>query len=282
MVNNRVWFITGVSTGLGRTLAEAALAKGDSVAGTLRQASQMPAFEALNPQRTLALQMDVTQPDQVEAAVKKAVQHFGRIDVLVNNSGHGMIGAVEETSDAEARHLFEVNVFGVLTVLRAALPYLRAQKHGLIINMSSQGGMRSFAGSGVYCATKHALEAISESLSLELAHVGIKVIIVEPGPFRTDFLGRSMVLTENVIEDYANTSGQRRANLSSLDGTQKGDPVKAAHAIIKASEAAQPPLRLALGEPALTGMREKVQGVLNDWANWEADTLAADFPPNEL
>lgn len=282
MVNNRVWFITGVSTGLGRTLAEAALAKGDSVAGTLRQASQMPAFEALNPQRTLALQMDVTQPDQVEAAVKKAVQHFGRIDVLVNNSGHGMIGAVEETSDAEARHLFEVNVFGVLTVLRAALPYLRAQKHGLIINMSSQGGMRSFAGSGVYCATKHALEAISESLSLELAHVGIKVIIVEPGPFRTDFLGRSMVLTENVIEDYANTSGQRRANLSSLDGTQKGDPVRAAHAIIKASEAAQPPLRLALGEPALTGMREKVQGVLNDWANWEADTLAADFPPNEL
>jgi NAD(P)-dependent dehydrogenase (short-subunit alcohol dehydrogenase family) len=280
--DKRVWFISGVSTGLGRTLAEAVLEKGDYVAGTLRQPAQMPAFQALNPERALALHMDVTQPAQVEAAVQQAMKHFGHIDVLVNNSGHGMIGAIEETSDAEARRLFDVNVFGVLTVLRAALPYLRAQKHGLIINMSSQGGMRSFAGSGIYCASKHALEAISESLALELAHLNIKVMIVEPGPFRTDFLGRSMVLTEQVIEDYANTVGQRRANLASLDGTQKGDPVRAAHAIIKASEAAQPPLRLALGEPALVGMREKVQGVLKDWADWEAESLGADYPPDEL
>lgn len=280
--DKRVWFITGVSTGLGRTLAEAALEKGDYVAGTLRQPEQMPAFEALHPEHTLALHMDVTQPEQVQAAVEQAINHFGRIDVLVNNSGHGMIGAIEETSDAEARRLFDVNVFGVLTVLRATLPHLRAQKRGLIINMSSQGGMRSFAGSGIYCASKHALEAISESLALELAHLNIKVMIVEPGPFRTDFLGRSMVLAEQVIEDYANTSGLRRTNLSSLDGNQKGDPVRAARVIIQASEAPQPPLRLALGEPALTGMREKVQDTLKDWADWEAESLSADYPPDEL
>ncbi|MEZ4668637.1 MAG: oxidoreductase [Anaerolineae bacterium] len=281
MATGRIWFITGVSTGLGRTLAEAVLENGDYVAGTLRQAEQMAAFTALNPERAFAVQMDVTRPEQVEAAVKQVVDHFGRIDVLVNNSGHGMIGAIEETSDAEARHLFDVNVFGVLTVLRAVLPHLRAQKRGWIVNLSSQGGMRSFAGSGIYCASKHALEAFSESLSLELSHLGIKVLIVEPGPFRTDFLGRSMVLTENVIADYANTSGQRRTNLSSLDGKQIGDPVRAASAIIKAVESPTPPLRLALGEPALTGMREKVQGVLKDWADWEAESLAADYPPDE-
>lgn len=276
--DKQVWFITGVSTGLGRTLTEAVLEQGHSVAGTVRDESQISAIEQLAPGRVLGIRMDVTQPESVQAGVERIISEYGRIDVLVNNAGHGFIGAVEEVSDAEARALFDVNVFGVLTVLRAALPYMRAARKGTVINMSSQGGVKSFPGSGLYCASKHALEAISESLSLELAASGIKVLIVEPSAFRTDFLGRSMVVAETVIDDYANTSGQRRANLSKLDGNQKGDPVRAAWAIIKAVEAENPPLRLALGQEALNGMRDKVTGMMKDWTAWEADSVGADFP----
>lgn len=276
--DKQIWFITGVSTGLGRTLTEAVLEQGHYVAGTVRDESQISVIEQLAPGRVLATRMDVTKPDEVEKAVERVIGEYGRIDVLVNNAGHGFIGAVEEVSDAEARALFDVNVFGVLTVLRAALPHMRARRSGTIINMSSQGGVKSFAGSGLYCASKHALEAISESLSAELAASGIKVLIVEPSAFRTDFLGRSMVVAKNVIDDYANTSGQRRANLKNLDGNQKGDPVRAALAILKALQSENPPLRLALGQEALNGMRDKVNGMTKDWATWEAESVGADFP----
>ncbi len=276
--DKRVWFITGVSTGFGRTLAEAVLEQGDYLGGTVRDTTQISSIEQLAPGRSLCVAMDVTQPEQVRAAVKQVISQFGRIDVLVNNSGHGMIGAIEETSDAEARALFDVNVFGVLTVLRAALPHMRAQRKGMIVNMSSQGGIRSYAGSGMYCASKHALEAISDSLALELAPSGIKVLIVEPGAFRTDFLGRSMALAKDVIDDYASSSGQRRANLKNLDGGQRGDPVRGAYAIIEAVKSPEPPLRLALGAEALKGMREIVTGMMNDWSAWEATSLGADYP----
>ncbi|MCA0456671.1 MAG: SDR family NAD(P)-dependent oxidoreductase [Chloroflexi bacterium] len=276
--DKKVWFITGVSTGLGRTLTEAILEQGDTVAGTVRNTDQIPELEQLAPGRISVTRMDVTKTDEVKAAVDHVINTFGRIDVLVNNAGHGFIGAVEEVSDAEARALFDVNVFGVLAVLQAALPHMRARRSGTVVNMSSQGGVKSFPGSGWYCASKHALEALSESMSGELAASGIKVLIVEPSAFRTDFLGRSMVVAQNVIGDYANTSGQRRANLKNLDGKQKGDPVRAAKAIIKAVQSENPPLRLALGQEALNGIRDKVNGMLKDWSAWEAESVGADFP----
>ncbi len=276
--DKKVWFITGVSTGLGRALGEAILAHGDFLVGTVRDASQIEAIEQLAAGRVLGTQMDVTQVSQVQAAIKQAIQHYGQIDVLVNNAGHGMIGAIEEASDEEVRALFDVNVFGVLNVLRAALPHMRARHKGTVINMSSQGGMRSFPGSGHYCASKHALEAFSESMAVELAPVGIKVLVVEPGPFRTDFAGRSMAIAKQVIPDYSASSGMRRANLKNVDGKQKGDPARAAEAIIQAVEAPNPPLRLALGLEALRGMREKVAGVMQEWSAWESVSLAADYP----
>ncbi|MBL8117759.1 MAG: SDR family NAD(P)-dependent oxidoreductase [Anaerolineae bacterium] len=282
MTSERVWFITGVSAGLGRALAEVVLEAGERVVGTVRQAEQVSAFEALKPGASAALVMDVREAEQVKAAVRGAIERFGRIDVLVNNSGHGMLGAIEEVSDAEARALFDVNVFGVLNVLRAALPVMRAQRSGFVINMSSQGGVRSFPGSGHYCASKHALEAISDSLAMELADSGVKVLIVEPGPFRTEFAGRSMVVSEQVIEDYASTSGMRRATLKNVDGKQKGDPVRAARAILQAVNAPQPPRRLALGADALSVMREKVGQMQKDWETWEEVSLKADYPPEEL
>lgn len=282
MTSERVWFITGVSAGLGRALAEVVLEAGERVVGTVRQAEQVSAFEALKPGASAALVMDVREAEQVNAAVRGAIERFGRIDVLVNNSGHGMLGAIEEVSDAEARALFDVNVFGVLNVLRSALPVMRAQRSGFVINMSSQGGVRSFPGSGHYCASKHALEAISDSLAMELADSGVNVLIVEPGPFRTEFAGRSMVVSEQVIEDYASTSGMRRATLKNVDGKQKGDPVRAARAILQAVNAPQPPRRLALGADALSVMREKVGQMQKDWETWEEVSLKADYPPEEL
>jgi NAD(P)-dependent dehydrogenase (short-subunit alcohol dehydrogenase family) len=276
--DKRVWFITGASTGLGKALAEVALEQGDYVVGTFRKADQMKAFEQTHPQRAYAVQMDVTDEAQVRAGVQAALERFRQIDVLVNNSGHGFIGAIEEATDAEAREVFEVNVFGALHVLRAVIPHMRQRRSGHILNISSQGGVVSFQGSSLYCATKHALEAISEGMAKEVAHLGIKVTIVEPGVFRTDFAGRSMVLAKKVIDDYAPTVGQRRITIKSVDGNQSGDPVRAAKAILEVVNSPHPPLRLALGPDALKVMREKLVGVLNDFTNWEELSSSTDFP----
>lgn len=277
----RVWFVTGVSTGFGRALAEAVLDHGDILAGTVRQPEQQAAITGLHPERALGLLMDVTQPEQVAAAVQETLDRFGRIDVLVNNAGHGIIGAVEEVSDAEARRVFEVNVFGVLHVIRAVLPHMRARRRGLVINLSSQGGVVGFLGSGVYCATKHALEALSESLSKEAAHLGIRVMLVEPGVFRTDFAGRSLLLAEQRLADYEPTVGKRRDNLPNVDGKQPGDPVRGARAIVQAASVENPPLRLALGADALQVMREKVAGMQRDWDAWESISAHTHYPPGE-
>lgn len=277
-MTSRVWFITGVSTGLGKALAEAVLSDGDSVTGTFRNPEQMKVFEQLNPERALAIHMDVRDEAQVRAGVEAALERFGQIDVLVNNAAHGFIGAIEETTDAEVRALFDVNVFGALHVLRAVIPHMRQRRSGHILNISSQGGMVSFQGSSLYCATKHALEAISEGMAKEVAHLGIKVTIVEPGVFRTDFAGRSMVLAKEVIEDYAPTVGQRRTGIKTLDGTQRGDPLRAAKAMIEVVNSPNPPLRLALGADALKVMREKIAGVLQDYETWEELSSGTNFP----
>ncbi|MBL8156799.1 MAG: SDR family NAD(P)-dependent oxidoreductase [Anaerolineae bacterium] len=275
----RVWFVTGVSTGFGRALAEAILEHGNILAGTVRQPDQQAAITALHPECALGLLMDVTQPEQVATAVQETLDRFGRIDVLVNNAGHGIVGAVEEVSDSEARRVFEVNVFGVLHVIRAVLPHMRARRSGLVINLSSQGGVVGFLGSGVYCATKHALEALSESLSKEAAHLGIGVMLVEPGVFRTDFAGRSLLLAEQRLADYDPTVGKRRDNLPHVDGKQPGDPVRGARAIVQAASEENPPLRLALGPDALQVMREKVAGMQRDWDAWEAISASTNYPP---
>jgi NAD(P)-dependent dehydrogenase (short-subunit alcohol dehydrogenase family) len=277
-ISTRVWLITGASTGFGRALAEAVLERGEFVAGTFRHAEQMRDFEQIDPARALAVHMDVRHEDQVRAGVQATIERFGRIDVLVNNAAHGFIGAIEETTDAEARALFDTNLFGALHVLRAVIPHMRQRRSGHILNISSQGGIVSFQGSSLYCATKHALEAISEGMAKEIAHLGIKVTIVEPGVFRTDFAGRSMVLAKQVIEDYAPTVGQRRRGLKTLDGAQRGDPARGAKAIIEAVNSPVPPLRLALGPDALKIMREKITGVLQDFENWEAISSGTDFP----
>jgi NAD(P)-dependent dehydrogenase (short-subunit alcohol dehydrogenase family) len=278
MTTPKTWFITGVSTGLGRSLAQAALADGDTVIGTLRQREQMSAFEQLKPGSSHALLMDVTDEAQVRHTLDTAFAQHDRIDIIVNNAGHGFIGALEETTDAEVRTLFDVNVFGALHVLRHSIPHLRRQGGGLVINMSSQGGMRAFGGSALYCASKFALEAMSEGLAAEAAHLGIRVMIVEPGAFRTDFAGRSIRIAATEIEAYAPTVGQRRTGIRKLDGTQPGNPDKAAQIIVQAAHSVEPPLRLVLGPDAVNNIRWKLDSVEKDLTAWEAHSLSTNFP----
>jgi NAD(P)-dependent dehydrogenase (short-subunit alcohol dehydrogenase family) len=269
-LENQVWFITGVSSGIGRAVAEQALAQGARVVGTLRREDQFAEFEALAPGRALAVKIDITQPEQVEAGVKKAVDEFGRIDVLVNNAGYGLVGALEETSDAEASGVFETNFFGMLRVTRAILPVMRAQRSGRIITLSAIAGFTAFPGFGVYSASKFALEGLTEALAKEVKPLGIGVTLITAGVFRTRFAGNAMQFTENVIEDYGATAGYFRSHISQLDGNQPNDPVKAAKAILEIASVDNPPMRLFLGEDALHWGREKVAQVQGEIDAWES------------
>jgi NAD(P)-dependent dehydrogenase (short-subunit alcohol dehydrogenase family) len=212
--------------------------------------------------------LDVTKPSEVREAVERAIAQFGKIDVLVNNAGYGTMGAIEEVSDEIVRQQYETNVFGALAVTRAVLPQMRQQRSGYILNLSSVGGMVSFAGSGIYCSTKFALEGISEALAKEVAPLGIKVIIVEPGAFRTDFNGRSLVMADSQIADYDEVIGGFRQWLKDMDGKQPGDPVKAAEAMIQAVESENPPLRLALGADAISAIATKLESVQTELDTW--------------
>lgn len=273
-----VWFITGCSTGFGRELARLVLEKGWRVAATARDPRKLDDLLAGHGDRGRAIALDVTDQAQVARAVREAEQAFGRLDVVVNNAGYGYLSAIEEGEDAEIRAMFETNVFGLAAVTRAVLPGMRARRAGHIVNISSQGGMVGFPGSGYYAATKFAVEGLSESLSKEVAPLGIRVLIVEPGPFRTDWAGRSLKQSATWIDDYEQTSGARRKQISGYSGKQPGDPVRAAEAIITAVNAENPPLRLVLGRPALEGVRGKLHSVLDEIDAWEKTTLGADFP----
>jgi NAD(P)-dependent dehydrogenase (short-subunit alcohol dehydrogenase family) len=271
----RVWLITGSSTGFGRMLAEAVLDQGETVVLTARNPQQVEDLTAKFPDRTLAARLDVTNPTEVREVVKVAIATFGRIDVLVNNAGYGTLGAIEEASDEEIRRQFDTNVFGALDLTRAVLPHLRQQRSGHIINFSSVGGFVSFPGSGIYCSTKFALEGISEALAQEVAPFGIKVIIVEPGAFRTDFSGRSLVVSDTQIADYEPVIGQYRQWVQDIDGQQPGDPKKAASAIIQSVNSENPPLRLALGADAVNAIDAKLKSVkaeLDAWRQVGVDT----------
>lgn len=274
----KVWFITGVSSGFGREIARAALARGDIVAGTLRQVAQIEAFRALAPGRAHAFQMDLTDAAAISRTVEEAVRAAGRIDVLVNNAGYGQVGVAEEVSDPQARRLFETNFFGPLKVVQAVLPHMRAQRRGHIVNISSVAGMIGIPGMALYSASKFALEGMTEALAGEVAPLGIRVTIVEPGGFRTDFAGRSISQPERTVPDYAATpAGQVPAQLRAYAGHEPGDPAKAAAAILDLVDASSVPLRLALGSDALKMLRGRLARVTQDYDTWQAVTRSTDF-----
>ncbi|HEY9643481.1 MAG TPA: oxidoreductase, partial [Coleofasciculaceae cyanobacterium] len=262
----RIWFITGCSTGFGRALTEAVLKHGEIVIATARQPDKLKDLVLQYGTCILPLPLDVTQSSDIQWAVNQAIATFGRIDVLVNNAGYGVFGAIEEVSDADVRRQFETNVYGALDVTRAVLPHLRRQRSGHILNISSSGGFIGFAGAGIYCASKFALEGWSEALAKEVTALGIRVTIVEPGAFRTAFNG-TLVSPSQPIEDYAATSGQMLQWLQQMNGQQPGDPDKAAIAMIQAVNHPNPPLRLVLGADTLEAIYAKLEAVSTDLAN---------------
>jgi NAD(P)-dependent dehydrogenase (short-subunit alcohol dehydrogenase family) len=277
----RTWFITGASTGFGRLLAEEVLKAGGTVIATARKLDKIADLERQYPQKAKALVLDVTDAGQVDSAVTQAFAQFGQVDVLVNNAGYGVAGAIEEVSESEFMPMFETNVFGLIGVTRAFLPHLRRQRSGHILNLSSIGGLAGSAGLGFYNSAKFAVEGLSEALAAELAPLGIYVTIVEPGPFRTDFLGRSGVIAATRIADYNNTAGNMRRYFAENDGKQPGDPLRAVHAMMQVVESPTPPLRLLLGKSALQRIRTKLDNWQKELAAWEPVTVGADFPEGQ-
>jgi NAD(P)-dependent dehydrogenase (short-subunit alcohol dehydrogenase family) len=273
-----VWFITGCSTGLGRALAERVLQRGHRCVVTARDPAQISGIVSAHPTTSLAIALDVTQQAQLEQAVAQAEAVFGGIDVLVNNAGYGYLAAVEEGEDSEVRAMFETNFFGVATLLRLALPGMRARGGGHIINISSVGGLLANPGSGYYAATKFAVEGLTEALAKEVTPHGIRVTLIEPGPFRTDWAGRSLRMVKTPMAAYAKTFGVRLAQLLAGAGKQAGDPIRAADAIIKVAESPNPPLHLLLGSNGLERVREKLNDLQRSIDEWEEVTRSADFP----
>jgi NAD(P)-dependent dehydrogenase (short-subunit alcohol dehydrogenase family) len=273
-----VWFITGCSTGFGRELSVILLKRGYRVVATARDKSKVEDIVAGNPKNGLALALDVDKQGQIDAAVKAAEARFGRIDVLVNNAGYGYLAAVEEGDDADIRAMFETNFFGLAAMTRAVLPIMRAQRSGAIVNISSVGGFIGFPGSGYYAATKFAVEGLSESLSKEVGPLGIKVIIVEPGPFRTDWAGRSLKTPRKPVDAYADTAIARRRQIQGISGTQAGDPVRASEAIIATVEKKDAPLRLPLGGVAYDAIAAEIAALRKEHDSVEAIARGADYP----
>ena len=276
--DNPVWLITGCSTGFGRELAKLVLERGWRAVVTARDASKVKDIAEPHGERALVLPLDVTNRAQIAEVVAQAKQRFGHIDALVNNAGYGYLAAIEEGEDAEVRAMFETNVFGLVDITKAVLPVMREQRSGLIVNVSSIGGLASFAATGYYHATKYAVEGLSETLAAEVKPLGIDVLIVEPGPFRTNWAGASMKQSATVIDDYAATAGERRKQTQARSGNQAGDPVRAAQAIIDAALSDKPPLRLLLGKTALELARKKLDFMRGDFDAWEATTVGADYP----
>ncbi|MFC4908279.1 oxidoreductase [Actinomadura gamaensis] len=273
----KTWLITGCSSGLGRALAEHALERGDRVAVTARNREAVEEFATRYGDRALPLELDVTDPGSVTAAVRACEEGFGRVDVLVNNAGYGYLAAVEEGEDAEIRALFDTNVHGVVAMLKAVLPGMRARRSGRIVNVSSFGGLAAFAATGYYHATKFALEGLSESLAAEVAPLGIAVTIVEPGGLRTRWAGSSMRRSPVRMDDYEQTAGKRRDSTLAVSGRQPGDPVRAAAAIATVVDADAPPLRLLLGSDALAGARNRLDRLRTEIDANEPLTRSADL-----
>jgi NAD(P)-dependent dehydrogenase (short-subunit alcohol dehydrogenase family) len=273
-----VWFITGCSTGLGRALAQRVLEHGHCAVVTARRADQISDIVADYAETALAIALDVNDHAQVDAAIARAGEKFGAIDVLVNNAGYGYLAAVEEGDDREVRDMFETNFFSLVALIRKVLPGMRAHGSGHVINISSVGGLVGAASSGFYNATKFAVEGLTEALAKEVEPLGIRVTAIEPGPFRTDWAGRSLKQAEYPIAAYADTAAARRAQITGYSGKQAGDPVRAADAIIKVVESDDPPHNLILGKNGLDRVRSKLAALMQSIDDWEDVTLSADYP----
>jgi NAD(P)-dependent dehydrogenase (short-subunit alcohol dehydrogenase family) len=278
--SSKIWFITGVSGGLGKALAIEAASNGDIVIGTLRKAEQIERFNQLVPGKTHGVQLDVTQYENLQPVLDKVISEFRRIDVLVNNAGYGLFGAIEEVSLDEARKQMETNFFGALALTQAVLPIMRRQGSGHVVQISSVAGLRSSPGMGLYNASKYALEGFSEALALETADLNIQVTIVEPGPFRTEWAGPSSSRSAKIIEDYSSTAGKLINTINGYSGQQPGDPAKGAKAIIKAINDPNPPLRLPLGKIAFDGIKDKMQRLEKNLSEWEDVILDTSFDDN--
>lgn len=274
----KVWLITGCSTGFGRALAEAVLQKGDYLLATAREPEQLHTLIEHYPATAKAVRLDVTVFQDIQAAVDTAVATFGQIDVLVNNARHGLIAALEEVSDEETHQFFETNFFGALRLMRTVLPVMRQQGSGHIVNMSSTAGLVGFGGSSLYCGAKFALEGTSEALAKEVEPLGVRVTLIEPGAFRTDFNGRSLAAAKQSIDAYAGVSGASLQWFKEMDGQQPGDPAKAAQAIIQAVESPHPPMRLALGTDAISLIQEKLEWVKTDLDAWQQVAVSTNYP----
>jgi NAD(P)-dependent dehydrogenase (short-subunit alcohol dehydrogenase family) len=274
--DSRVWLITGTSSGFGRQLALAALDRGDAVVATARRPETLSALATAAPDRVRTVALDVTDGDQIVAAVASALDRFGRIDVLVNNAGHGSVGAIEEVEPDHLRALMETMFFGPVALTKAVLPHMRERGGGAIVQMSSMGGQLAPPGFGAYCSAKWALEAASEALAAEVRPLGLRVLIVEPGSFRTEF-GGARLHESPEIAAYAETAGRNRAYITGVDGTQPGDPRKAAEAIVATLDAPDPPLRLALGEDAVDALRAGFDARRAELDAWEDVSRSAVF-----
>ncbi|ANN65851.1 oxidoreductase [Bordetella bronchialis] len=274
----RVWFITGAARGLGALIADAALADGNAVVVAGRNLAALAQRFGDAP-NVLPVQLDVTDETQARAAASAAIARFGRIDVLINNAGFGLLGAVEEADDADVRRMYDTNVFGLLNVTRAVLPHMRERKAGHILNISSIGGYRGAAGFGVYCSTKFAVEGLTEALHDELAPLGIHATVVEPGYFRTDFLdASSLVKSPTVIGDYAETAGKVRERAAQINHEQPGDPRRLATAMVRLVDADRPPLRMPFGTDTLAAIEAKNAYVAEETAAWRELAASTDFP----
>lgn len=275
--SSRVWFITGASSGFGRLLAEEVLRRGQCVIATARDANKIDDLVRQYPTCAFALPLDVTKPEQISRTAERAIEVHGHVDVLVNNAGYGVNGAIEEVSEEEFEPMFQTNLYGLIRTTRAFLPHFRERHSGHIVNFSSIGGLIGTAGWGFYNTTKFAVEGFSQALAAEMKPLGVHVTVIEPGPFRTDFLGRSGKLAKKEFSEYAETAGKAREYLQTQSGKQPGDPQKAVEAVVAAVEAKEPPLHLLLGKSALSRFRSHLEQRQREIAAWEQVTVDADF-----
>jgi NAD(P)-dependent dehydrogenase (short-subunit alcohol dehydrogenase family) len=279
--SSRVWFITGTSTGFGRLLAQELLRRGNRVIATAREISKIEDLVHQHPATARAFTLDVTNPAQIESVAQQAIAAFGHVDILVNNAGYGLNGAIEEVSEEEFEPMFQTNIYGLIRTTRAFLPHFRQRRTGQIFNLSSVSGLIGGAGWGFYNATKFAVEGFSEALAGEMKPLGVHVTVIEPGPFRTDFLGRSGKLAAKEFPEYKDTAGKARDYLKTQAGKQPGDPQKAVEAIIAVADSPAPPLHLILGKIALIRFRDKLALWQKEIAAWEPVTVGSDFPEGQ-